>query len=72
MERCAKKCAKKKKKVVERKKKGFDRASIVRDGRLNAVSDKCRDFWRERKRAYFVGNIWQQLKPRAVGNAFVR
>jgi hypothetical protein len=26
------KCAKKKKKAVERKKKGLDRASIVRDG----------------------------------------
>jgi hypothetical protein len=38
MERCAKKCAKKKKKAVERKKKGLDRASIVRDGRLTLVS----------------------------------
>jgi hypothetical protein len=28
------KCAKKKKKPVERKKKGLDRASIVRDGRF--------------------------------------
>jgi hypothetical protein len=28
------KCAKKKKKAVERKKKGLDRASIVRDGRF--------------------------------------
>ena len=30
------KCAKKKKKAVERKKKGLDRASIVRDGRFSA------------------------------------
>jgi hypothetical protein len=28
------KCAKKEKKAVERKKKGLDRASIVRDGRF--------------------------------------
>jgi hypothetical protein len=32
------KCAKKKKKAVERKKKGLDRASIVRDGRLPSVN----------------------------------
>jgi hypothetical protein len=31
------KCAKKKKKTVERKKKGLDRASIVRDGRFSSV-----------------------------------
>jgi hypothetical protein len=32
------KCAKKKKKAVERKKKGLDRASIVRDGRFFDLS----------------------------------
>jgi hypothetical protein len=31
------KCAKKQKKAVERKKKGLDRASIVRDGRLRRL-----------------------------------
>jgi hypothetical protein len=32
------KCAKEKKKAVERKKQGLDRASIVRDGRIVAYS----------------------------------
>jgi hypothetical protein len=36
------KCAKKKKKAVERKKKGLDRASIVRDGRLKARESSTR------------------------------
>jgi hypothetical protein len=34
------KCAKKKKKAVERKKKGLDRASIVRDGRLRLLAER--------------------------------
>ncbi len=41
------KCAKKKKKAEERKKKGLDRASIVRDGTVVAVSTNAR-LWIQR------------------------
>ncbi len=33
------KCAQKKEKTVERNKKGLDRASVVRDGRIDGFAD---------------------------------